>query len=159
MILVRCVFLTLLAVDALCAQEVAHLKARTGKPVIQQLLGGCSLTCAFPWEALAGRSSSDGAVTALNDADSFTAWTNAQARDTLIFRFPSDLPRELDGTPLLWNRYRQWMSASGERFQGLWTRRDDWPFPQRQGALRNPLGGQPALATCHLSRRISKYRR
>jgi hypothetical protein len=28
-----------------------------------------------------------------------TAWTNAQAGDTLIFRFPSDLPRELDGTP------------------------------------------------------------
>jgi hypothetical protein len=30
---------------------------------------------------------------------SLTAWTNAQIGDTLIFKFPSNLPRELNGTP------------------------------------------------------------
>jgi hypothetical protein len=91
------VFFALLDCAALHAQEVAELRARTGKPVIQETLGGCSLTCAFPWKAVAG--SSNSSVPALNDADSFTAWTGARIGDTLVFKFPSDLPRELNGTP------------------------------------------------------------
>lgn len=99
MALVRIALVLLLAGGAAHAQEVAELKARTGKPVIQELMGGCSLTCAFPWEAVAGGSSSDARVAALNDADSHTAWTDAHAGDTLVFTFPSNLPRELNGTP------------------------------------------------------------
>jgi hypothetical protein len=46
-----------------------------------------------------GTSTFGGGIAALNDADSLTAWTNAQIGDTLIFKFPSNLPRELNGTP------------------------------------------------------------
>ncbi len=38
-------------------------------------------------------------VAAVNDADSRTAWIDAHAGDTLVFKFPSNLPRELNGTP------------------------------------------------------------
>lgn len=67
--------------------------------MIQESMGGCSPTCAFPWEAVTGTSTFGGGIVALNDADSLTAWTNAQIGDTLIFKFPSNLPRELNGTP------------------------------------------------------------
>jgi hypothetical protein len=49
----------------------------------------------FSLEAVAG--SSNSSVPALNDADSFTAWTSARIGDTLVFKFPSDLSRELNG--------------------------------------------------------------
>ncbi len=99
MTVVRLMLLALLGCGALHAQNVAELRARTGKPVIQEMLGGCSLTCAFPWQAFARSSNSAGGVSALNDADAFTAWTNARVGDRLVFKFPPDLPRELNGTP------------------------------------------------------------
>ena len=99
MAFVRIAFVLVLVCGAGRAQEIAELNARTGKPVIQELMGGCSLTCAFPWEAVAAGSGSDAKVAAVNDADSRTAWTDAHASDTLVFKFPSTLPRELNGTP------------------------------------------------------------
>jgi hypothetical protein len=37
--------------------------AKIGPSVIDELMGGCSLTCAFPWDAMAGDSASNGAFT------------------------------------------------------------------------------------------------
>lgn len=99
MAVTRFVFFFLLACGILGAEEIPQLKAKAGMPVIQELMGGCSLTCAFPWEAVTGTSTFGDGIAALNDADSLTAWTNAQTGDTLIFKFPSNLPRELNGTP------------------------------------------------------------
>jgi hypothetical protein len=99
MAVTRFVFFILLGCSILGAEEIPQLKAKAGMPVIQELMGGCSLTCAFPWEAVTGTSTFGGGIAALNDADSLTAWTNAQIGDTLIFKFPSNLPRELNGTP------------------------------------------------------------
>lgn len=96
--LIRFVLLTLFGLGALHAEE-AQLTARIGKPVVQELMGGCSLTCAFPWQAVATPSNSAGSVAALNDTNSSTAWTNARMGDLLVFKFPPDLPRELNGTP------------------------------------------------------------
>jgi hypothetical protein len=77
----------------------ATLKARPGPPVLQELMGGCSLTCSFPWDARTGGGQSS-VLTALNDSDAGTAWTAARSGDRLVFQFPKDLPRELNGTPV-----------------------------------------------------------
>lgn len=80
------------------AGEVPEIKAKVGPPVIDELMGGCSLTCAFPWDALAeGRAKNK--VGALNDSLSATAWTDAHVGDRLKFQFPANLPRDLNGTP------------------------------------------------------------
>lgn len=99
MAVMRLVFLVLFACGVLHAGEVVQLKAKVGRPVVQELMGGCSLTCAFRWDAVAAGSISKGKIAALNDADSLTAWMNAHRGDTLVFKFPSNLPRELNGTP------------------------------------------------------------
>jgi hypothetical protein len=95
----RLVFLVLFASGVLHAGEGVQLKMKVGPPVIQELMGGCSLTCAFPWDAVAEGSISNSKITALNDADSLTAWMNAHIGDTLIFKFSSNLRRELNRTP------------------------------------------------------------
>jgi hypothetical protein len=38
-------------------------------------------------------------ISALNDSSSLTAWTSARIGDSLVFKFPANLPRELNGTP------------------------------------------------------------
>jgi hypothetical protein len=127
MSVMRAGYLAMLACSTLCAQEFGDLKAKIGKPVIQETLGGCSLTCAFPWEAVAGTSRSADNVPALNDADVLTAWTNASVGDTLIFKFPSNLPRELNDTSLLRHRYCQWTPSPGGGLPGFWTHQEDPP--------------------------------
>jgi hypothetical protein len=82
---------------SLHAQTPPTLKAVTGLPVLQELMGGCSLTCAFPWDAASA--SSTRKIGALNDSDALTAWTDAHVGDKLVFKFPANLPRELNGTP------------------------------------------------------------
>ncbi len=84
-------------VAGLAAADVPRLKAKVGSPVVTEFMGGCSLTCAFPWAAdVAG---GQDRLSMLNDARADTAWTGAKVGDRLTFRFPADLPRDLDGTP------------------------------------------------------------
>jgi hypothetical protein len=90
--------LVLLVHGALWAEDIPQLKAKMGPPVIDELMGGCSLTCAFPWDAVpddSGRSK----ISALNDSSSLTAWTSARVGDRLVFKFSANLPRQLNGTP------------------------------------------------------------
>ena len=90
--------MTLVATDALMfASDVPKLKANVGLPVIDELMGGCSLTCSFPWSVAEGGSTSK--ITALNDSTSSTAWTQAKIGERLTFRLPENLPRELNGAP------------------------------------------------------------
>ncbi len=90
--------LTMLALLASAyAGDIPLHRAEVGNPVIQQLMGGCSLTCSFPWSASAGTTPDP--IPPINDGQADTAWTTARVGDKLTFRFPADLPRELDGTP------------------------------------------------------------
>jgi hypothetical protein len=90
--------LVLLAHGALWAGDIPQLKAKMGPPLIDDLMGGCSLTCAFPWDAVPDDSGSS-KISALNDSSSLTAWTSARVGDRLVFKFSANLPRELNGTP------------------------------------------------------------
>jgi len=89
------------------AQHLSTLKAETGQPVVQELMGGCSLKCAFPWEveAISSKISDNKTphpVYATNDDDATTAWVDDSPTGTgtkLVFHFPKKLPKELEQTP------------------------------------------------------------
>ena len=98
---------SILCPAALLAQNLPSLQAKTGMPVLQELMGGCSLKCAFPWEVyvVSSGAANDKAghpVYTTNDDDATTAWVDESATSVgtkLIFRFPKKLPKELEQTP------------------------------------------------------------
>jgi hypothetical protein len=84
------------------AQSLPTIKAVVGQPVLQKLMGGCSMRCAFPWTTSAlvtGKSPQ--IVYTLDDSDASTAWIdpNPTIGTKLQFQFPAKLPAELNGTP------------------------------------------------------------
>jgi len=99
--------LLLLFPCSLLAGDLPVLQARIGEPVLQELMGGCSLKCAFPWEVdiVSSATPNDKAghpVYSTNDDDATSAWVDDSATSIgtkLIFRFPKKLPKELEQTP------------------------------------------------------------
>jgi len=84
---------------SLFAADLPTIKAKVGEPVLQELMGGCSLACAFPWETSAtppGKAPQP--VYKLNDSDASTAWIDPSLSvgTKLTFRFPS-IPKVMDG--------------------------------------------------------------
>jgi hypothetical protein len=76
------------------------IQAQVGHPVVPELMGGCSLRCAFPWATFAmapGKPQTP--VYTLDDNDKDTAWTDAVVGSKLFFQFPKKLPKELNDTP------------------------------------------------------------
>ncbi len=76
------------------------IKAKVGVPVIQQLMGGCSLRCAFGWttQALApGKPLTP--IYSLDDSYAASAWIgpNPSVGTKLVLRFPEKLPAEFYG--------------------------------------------------------------
>lgn len=85
------------------------IKAAVEEPVLPELMGGCSLRCAFRWEveAAPGASGKAERVKSLNDESAETAWlftppaSPKDARARLRLVFPKKLPAESDGqTPI-----------------------------------------------------------
>jgi hypothetical protein len=84
------------------AQWLPTIKAVVGQPVLQVLMGGCSMQCAFPWTTSALVSGkSPQIVYTLDDNDASTAWIdpNPTIGTKLQFQFPAKLPPELNGIP------------------------------------------------------------
>lgn len=125
-------FFCLLAVGSGRAGEPPVVNARQGPPVLQELMGGCSLTCSLPWDAMAG-DGQEAKLTALNDSEAGTAWTGARVGDKLEFRFPADLPRELNGTPFY----------GIDVANGRLNPREEFPAYGRIKTLRLSHNGQP----------------
>jgi hypothetical protein len=76
------------------------IQAVVSHPVVPELMGGCSMKCAFPWQTFAllpGQSQTP--VYTLDDNDKDTAWTDGVVGAKLIFQFPKKLPKELNDTP------------------------------------------------------------
>jgi len=97
----RRLFLILcLALPRLAAADPQLIQAVVSHPVVPELMGGCSLRCAFPWQTFAtlpGQSPTP--VYTLDDNDKDTAWTDAVIGAKLSFIFPKKLPKELNDTP------------------------------------------------------------
>jgi hypothetical protein len=121
----RCVsaFLALLPWVAMAGPP--EMKAKVGEPVVQELMGGCSLKCAFHWnveaQSLPGQKPVE--VKVLNDENADTAWfapdgtTGVGAKLRLLF--PKKLSGEMDGqVPLLRHRLHQWLLQVGRAVGG-----------------------------------------
>src|ERR1700722_19045666 len=81
------------------AGELPTLKAKSGTPVVPELMGGCSMKCAFPWtvESVPSTGGKPVKVTVLNDEKPAPAWTDPTGVGAkLTFRFPKKLPAGMD---------------------------------------------------------------
>lgn len=85
------------------------VKADVEEPVLEELMGGCSLKCAFRWhvEAVPAQGGKPQLVKALSDESAQTPWTAPHAArkggvgTRLRLVFPKKLPAEIDGeTPV-----------------------------------------------------------
>jgi hypothetical protein len=90
---------------ALAADAVPSVRAKTEEPVLEELLSGCSLRCAFRWtvEVASAASAPAKAVKTLNDESAQTAWIapDAGIGTRLRLVFPKKLRAELEGaTPV-----------------------------------------------------------
>jgi hypothetical protein len=96
----RRLLLLLCLVPSLALADPQLIQAVVGHPVVPELMGGCSLRCAFPWQTFAilpGQAPAP--VYTLDDNDKDTAWTDAVVGAKLTFEFPKKLPKELNDTP------------------------------------------------------------
>jgi hypothetical protein len=94
---VRLLVLLLLLPGALFAQKLPVIKAKVGHPVLQELMGGCSLRCAFGWttQALLPGGALQPVYT-LDDSYAASAWIdpNPGVGTKLVLQFPKKLPAE-----------------------------------------------------------------
>ena len=96
----RVLLILCLLLPAMAKADPPLIDAVVAHPVVPELMGGCSLKCAFPWQTFAelpGQSPTP--VYTLDDNDKDTAWTDAVIGAKLIFQFPKKLPKELNDTP------------------------------------------------------------
>ncbi len=114
-------------------------KAKVEEPVLEELMGGCSLRCAFPWgvevQVPGGKPA---AVKVLNDDSAQSAWTAPDGTTGVGVRFkfifPKKLPAELQGTPLygldlingVWKSEEQWKAHGRVKKARLYY--NDKPF-------------------------------
>jgi hypothetical protein len=97
----RLILLLCLALPRFAAADPPLIQSVVAHPVVPELMGGCSLRCAFPWQTFAtlpGQSAPTPVYT-LDDNDKDTAWTDAVVGAKLTFLFPKKLPKELNDTP------------------------------------------------------------
>ena len=83
-------------------EPLPELHAKVREPVLQELMGGCSLRCAFFWETWAGSPPSPLKPSSeLCDDDAMTSWisTTPGSGEHLEFRVPKHLPRDCRDTP------------------------------------------------------------
>ena len=96
----RLLVLLCLALPRLASADPQLIQAQVGHPVVQELMGGCSMRCAFPWQTFATLpGGSPTPVYTLDDNDADTAWMDGVVGAKLTFQFPKKLPKELNDTP------------------------------------------------------------
>ena len=79
------------------------IKAEVAEPVLEELMGGCSLRCSVVWsvQVQAERQRAASSVKELNDESPQSAWTAARGASGVGTRirmvFPTNIPKEMDG--------------------------------------------------------------
>jgi hypothetical protein len=114
----RCLLLLILCTLRTLAAPPS-LKVQVAEPVLEELMGGCSLKCAFRWTVDASIAPKQPAKTAaaLNDESARTAWVADTIPATLSMRVPKKLPAEMEGNVPLYGV---------EIINGSWKTDDDW---------------------------------
>ncbi len=93
--------LATIVLPASAAPRVRSVKAGLMDPVVEELMGGCSLACAFAWSVQSARPGVKlKPVPQLNDESAQTAWLEPAVGARLNFVFPAKLRPELERTPV-----------------------------------------------------------
>ena len=114
-------------------------KAKVEEPVLQELMGGCSLKCAFAWGVeLQVAGAKPATLKVLNDDNAESAWVAPEGTSGVgtrfKFLFPKRLRAELQGTPLygldlingMWKSEEQWKTHGRVKKARLYY--NDKPF-------------------------------
>jgi len=97
------------------------LHSRIGSPVLPQLMGGCSLRCAFFWETWAGVSpDSLKPASEFCDDDATTSWISPAPGpgEIIQFRIPKKLPKDCKDTPFYGITIADGVIRTLEEFRG-----------------------------------------
>lgn len=125
---------------AAAGDAVLAVKAKTEEPVLEELLGGCSLRCAFRWsvEAAAAAAEPGKAVKILNDESAQTAWVapdvNGGVGTRLRLVFPKKLPAEIEGVTPVYGL---------DLINGCWKTEELWEQHARLKKARLYYNGKP----------------
>ena len=83
------------------AAQTRTVSAKVAEPVLSELMGGCSMKCAFSWSAEAMTAKGLQPAKALNDERAETAWIadgpGGGIGAKLRLAFPKKIPAEMDG--------------------------------------------------------------
>lgn len=114
------------------------VKAKVEEPVLPELMGGCSMRCAFPWKVEMEEEGKVKAVKMLNDEKPETAWTTEGAGVGAKFRlsFPKKLPAEVEGTVPFYGF---------DLINGAWETNETWKRHGRVKKARLLYNGKPLL--------------
>jgi len=121
------------------AGELPTLKAKTGTPVVPELMGGCSMKCAFPWtvESVPSTGGKPVKVTVLNDEKPSPAWTDPVGVGArLTFRFPKKIPAEMDGQVPFYGL---------DVIDGDWSTEENWKTAARVKRVKVYYNGKPVF--------------
>jgi len=120
------------------AQTVA--KAKVEEPVLQELMGGCSLKCAFAWGVeVQAPGAKPAALKVLNDDNAESAWIASDGASgkgvKFKFLFPKKLSAELQDTPLY----------GLDLINGVWKSEELWKAHGRVKKARLYYNDKPLL--------------
>jgi len=99
------------------------IKAETAEPVVEELMGGCSLKCAFRWQVEVQLAPGQKAqpTKLLNDEKAQSAWIspsgNSGAGVRFRFLFPKKFPQGMDGQVPLYGL---------DLVNGYWASEEEW---------------------------------
>jgi hypothetical protein len=131
--------LGLLAFQVAAMADPVLIKAKVEEPVLEELMGGCSLKCAFLWDVEIQSSPGQKAAPTivLNDDNAQTAWTAPKGTSgvgtKIKFIFPKKLMSELEGTPLYGLDF----------INGFWKTEEQWKEHGRVKKARLSYNGKP----------------
>ncbi len=102
------------------AEPLPELHAKVREPVLQELMGGCSLRCAFFWDTWAGPPPSLKPASELCDDDAITAWISSTPGpgERIEFRIPKHLPQECRDTPFYGISFANGLIRTLQEFRG-----------------------------------------
>jgi hypothetical protein len=104
-----------------CRADVPLLHPKVGDPVLQELMGGCSLRCAFFWETWAGSSRKMlKPASEFCDDDATTSWISPTPGpgEIIQFRIPKKLPKDCRDTPFYGINIANGVIRTLEEFHG-----------------------------------------
>lgn len=116
------------------------VRAETAEPVLEELMGGCSLKCAFPWrvEIRPAGGTKYEPLKVLNDSTAHTVWMAPEGVDgkgvRFRFLFPAKIPTEMEGAIPLYGL---------DVINGAWPDEAKWKERSRIKLARIYYNGKP----------------